>query len=113
MIQQVYRFPDVVSGDTTTSVNFEILLNSVALDITGYVIKLNWLSSSGSVLKTLSTANGLIEITNGSAGQFTVNEYIASLPPLDYVSDMEFVALDDTVKTYLKVYMRVLKGYTT
>jgi hypothetical protein len=113
MQQQTYRFPNVVNGDTQNSVDFEILINGFPLDLTGFTIKLNWVSKSGAVLKSLSTENSLITITDAENGLFTVESYNVSLSPTDYVSDMEFTSPDNVIKTYIKVYMSVLKDYTT
>jgi hypothetical protein len=112
MVQSVYRFCDVVKGDTVNKVDFQILINEFPLDITGYVIKLDWVSLNGTPLISLTTADDSIEITNPTAGEFRINSYIADLPPKLYTSDIEFKSPDDVIKSYIKVLMQVLPGYT-
>lgn len=112
MVQASYTFKDVVSGDTQEDVSFEMLINSVVLNLTGFVIRMNFLKSNGELAQAFTTENGTILITDAALGKFKIPAQIFALTPNTYESDIEFEFPDGTIKTYIRVTQKVLRGYT-
>jgi hypothetical protein len=93
-----------IQGDTFESVNFEVIKNSTALNLTGVIIKMQLKKECGGVpiLSFTSVANAGITITNAANGLFKINKQIINIPEFNYVYDIEITFSDGTVKTWVE-----------
>jgi len=112
MIQKSYPFPIVVSGNTQEEVSLEILVNEEPIDLTDYTIKLNWLNPNGTILKSLTTANDSIIITDAVNGKFKIPKWLCDMPSSKYISDIKFISPSNEPKSYIKVFQEVIPRYT-
>jgi hypothetical protein len=113
MIQGVYNFPKTVSGDTLNEIEFTLTDGVGPIDITGYVIKCNFMPAPDMTpLLLLSTEDSSIEITDAENGVFKINKFIVSLLPAVYIYDMEFELPNGDVYTYIKGELEVLTEIT-
>lgn len=113
MTPGVYNFRPVVSGDTVNALTIEVKDNLVAIDLTGCAIKMDFKRKPGyDYDKRLSTENSGIALTNPTGGLFTINSFIANLPPAKYLYDIQFTFSDGTVKTYISGTFEVLSEVT-
>jgi len=112
MVQASYTFKDVVSGDTQDEVSFEMKINTVALDLTDFVIRMNLLKSNGEIAQAFTTENGTILITDAVNGLFKIPAWICACSPNTYESDIEFTFPNGEKKSYIRVTQKVLRGYT-
>ena len=92
-----------IKGDTFEAVNFELLVNSVALNLTGCTLRMQLRKEYGGIvyLSLTSVANAGITITNPSSGIFTINKQIIDIDSANYIYDIELIKADGTVKTYV------------
>jgi NADH:ubiquinone oxidoreductase subunit K len=90
-------------GDTFEAVNFEILVNSVALNLTGATLRMQLRKEFGGVvfLSLTSVASAGITITNAVSGLFKINKQIINIDASNYIYDIELTKADGTVKTYI------------
>jgi hypothetical protein len=90
-------------GDTFEAVNFEIKINSTAVNLTDCIIRMQLKKSCGEnpKLSLTSVSNNGIKITNALSGLFKINEQIIDIEPFNYFYDIEIAFADDTVKTYI------------
>jgi len=110
---QTYNFPDAVLGDSYGDVQFEILLNTVAANLTGSEIRMWLVDSKGLVATTeYSTDNDKIVITDAVAGKFKIVFGILTLAPGVYNHDIEITFADGTIKTWVKGSLTVLNDKT-
>jgi hypothetical protein len=98
-----YNFPDHKSGDTFGGVQFELLVNAVAKNLTGAVIDMEINS------QTFSTETGEIEITNAAGGIFQFKSQIVDLPVGNYFYEITIIFSDTSVKTYIDGYWRIIE----
>ena len=92
-----------IKGDTFEAVNFEMILNSVALNLTGCTLRMQLRKEYGGVifLSLTSVASAGITITNPTSGIFSINRQIINLDAYNYIYDIELIKADGTVKTYV------------
>jgi len=92
-----------IKGDTFEAVNFQMLVNSVALNLTGCTLRMQLRKEYGGVifLALTSVASAGITITNPSSGIFSINRQIINLDAFNYIYDIELIKADGTVKTYV------------
>lgn len=98
-----YNFPDHIKGDTFSGVQFEVLVNAVALDLTDADITMQIRENYSSANKIeYSTANAKLEITDAVAGKFTFKEQIVDVAPKKYVYDIQILLPNGKKHTYIK-----------
>lgn len=92
-----------IQGDTFKEVPFEILINSVALDLTDAVIKMQLRKECGGVpaLTLTSVLSDGITITDAVNGLFKINERIINISEYDYLYDIQITLADGTVNTWV------------
>lgn len=92
-----------IKGDTFEAVNFQMLINSVALNLTGCTLRMQLRKEYGGVifLSLTSVASAGITITNPTSGIFSINRQIINLDAYNYIYDIELIKADGTVKTYV------------
>lgn len=89
-------------GDTFMGVAFEVLVNSVAIDLTDCEIDMHIRKSpKDSLVLGLSIGSGL-EIIDAVSGRFAISEQIVDIPPCKYVYDIQITFTDGTVKTWIE-----------
>jgi hypothetical protein len=97
-----YNFPDHKNGDTFGGVQFELLVNSEAKDLTGASIVMSINDT------TYTTDGGEIVITDASAGKFQFAEQIVSLAAGNYPYEIVITFSDGSIKTYIEGYWRIV-----
>ena len=109
-----YNFPDHINHDTFEGVSFTVLVNTVALNLTGASIRMMLRSQklADTAVLTLSTADEKIIITNTAAGIFQVKKQIITVAPATYFYDIEITLSDGTVKTYVEGTWKILPDVT-
>jgi hypothetical protein len=92
-----------IKGDTFEAVNFQMLVNSVALNLTGCTLRMQLRKEYGGVifLSLTSVASAGITITNAASGLFKINRQIINLYSANYIYDIELDKADGSVKTYI------------
>jgi hypothetical protein len=92
-----------IKGDTFEAVNFAVLKNTVALNLTGAVIKMQLKKECGGVaiLSFTSVASAGLTITNAAGGLFRINKQIINIPEYNYLYDIEITFADGSVKTWV------------
>lgn len=93
-----------IQGDTFEIVNFAVVKNSTALNLTGAVIKMQLKKECGGVpiLSFTSVASAGLTITNAAGGLFKINKQIINIPEFNYLYDIEITFSDGTVKTWVE-----------
>jgi len=98
-----YNFEDHISGDTFSGVQFEVLVNASALNLTGAAIKMQLKESASSkMIAEFSVANSKLEITDAVAGKFSFKKQIVEVCPKNYVYDIEIILANNDKHTYIK-----------
>jgi hypothetical protein len=92
-----------IKGDTFEAVNFQMLVNSVALNLTGCTLRMQLRKEYGGVifLSLTSVASAGITITNAATGLFKINRQIINIDAANYIYDIELIKADGTIKTYI------------
>ena len=108
-----YNFTHI-KGDTFDEVPFEILLNTVPIDLTGAVIRMQLRSECGGLvaLSLTSVASAGITITSAVNGLFKINKQIIDIAAGNYSYDLEIRFADNTVKTWLSGAFLILCDIT-
>jgi len=103
-----------IKGDTFEEVNFAILVNTVALNLTGCTLKMQLRKEyQGLVFLNLtSVGNAGITITNAASGLFKINKQIIDIDAFDYLYDIEITKADGTKKTYISGVFSVTNNVT-
>lgn len=103
-----------IKGDTFEAVNFQMLVNSVALDLTGCTLRMQLRKEYGGVvfLSLTSVANAGITITNASTGSFKINKQIINIDANNYIYDIELDKQNGDVKTYISGNFSVINDIT-
>lgn len=88
-------------GDTWNGVQFEILVNQSALDLTGYDFKmeLRVQSKVGGLRKTLTLGNG-ITVLDPVTGIIQIDAFLVDLQPGVYYYDLQLIN-GNIFKTYI------------
>ena len=93
-----------IKGDTFNQVAFELKIDSVAVNLTGAVIKMQLRKNASDVSPALaltSVSSAGITITNASSGLFKINEQIIDIPVDTYQYDIQITFASGVVKTYI------------
>jgi len=92
-----------IKGDSFEAVNFQMLVNSVALNLTGCTLRMQLRKEYGGVifLSLTSVASAGITITNAATGLFRINKQIINIDANTYIYDIELIKSDGTIKTYI------------
>lgn len=112
MIQGTYNFPDIVSGDTSTTTDFQIITNGAPTDLTGCTIKMDFANAAGAVVKYFSTVDSTITFTDIINGKFRVEQYLCDIPKGPYTYDIQIIFADGQIKTYVSGTITVLPQVT-
>ena len=98
-------------GDTFLGISeIEVLINGVAVDITGasILMQLKKVAGSSDVAKEFSTDNALITITDATAGKFAIESCIIDIIPFNYVYDIEVTLATGRVLTVVEGTWEIL-----
>jgi len=92
-----------IKGDTFELVNFQMLVNSVALNLTGCTLRMQLRKEYGGIvyLSLTSVASAGITITTAASGLFKINKQIINIDAANYIYDIELIKADGTIKTYI------------
>lgn len=92
-----------IKGDTFEAVNFEMLVNSVVLNLTGCTLRMQLRKEYGGIvyLSLTSVASAGITITTPLSGLFKINKQIINIESANYIYDIELIKSDGTIKTYI------------
>jgi hypothetical protein len=92
-----------IKGDTFELVNFQMLVNSVALNLTGCTLRMQLRKEYGGIvyLSLTSVASAGITITTAASGLFKINKQIINIESANYIYDIELIKADGTIKTYI------------
>lgn len=90
-------------GDTFDEVNFEVLVDAVALNLTGMVIRMQLRPECGGevILSLTTVASAGLTIVNAALGLFKVNKQIINVPAGNYKYDIEFDYSGGDVRTWV------------
>jgi len=91
-------------GDTFDEVPFELKVNTVAVNLTGAVIKMQlrkFDNTSTAALSLTSASSAGITITDATAGKFKINSQIIDIDAYTYVYDIQITLSSGVVKTYV------------
>ena len=103
----------VKRGDSFGGVQFRIIRNGQALDLTGSSIKADFKNrQSGRIVLSMSNANGLIDIIYPEGGIFIFAPQIISVQSGVYLYDVQITFGDGSVKTYIEGTMKVEQDIT-
>jgi hypothetical protein len=93
-----------IKGDTFEAVNFAVVKNTVALSLTGAVIKMQLKKECNGVaiLALTSVASAGLTITNAAGGLFKINQQIINIAEFNYIYDIQITFSDGTVKTWVE-----------
>jgi hypothetical protein len=92
-----------IKGDSFEAVNFQMLVNSVDLNLTGCTLRMQLRKEYGGIvyLSLTSVASAGITITNAASGLFRINKQIINIDANNYIYDIELIKADGTIKTYI------------
>jgi hypothetical protein len=101
--RQIYDFPTVVAKTNTKAVTFTVVVNAVAMNLTGatIVIKFKKWNSVKDIQKTLAVGTG-ITITNAVGGIFRVDSFVMDWKPDTYLFDIDITPADGIKRNWLK-----------
>ncbi len=103
----------VKRGDTYQGVEFQLIKNGSAIDLTDATIKADFkLKNSGKTLMTMSTDNDKIAITYPLEGRFIFSPQVISVQAGAYQYDIQIQFNDDSLKTYIEGTMTVEQDIT-
>lgn len=103
-----------IKGDTFDEVAFSIQINSVPVDLTGAVIKMQLKkdNSPTAVLSLTSVGSAGITITSPTGGLFKINSQIIDIEAYNYLYDIQFTLASGVVKTYVSGNFIIQKDVT-
>ena len=122
-----------IKGDTFEAVNFQMLVNSVPLNLSGCTLRMQlkkeysgtgylylnsiYTSDTSSITADSSTpidlySGGGITITNATSGLFKINKQIIDIEAGNYIYDIELDKPDGTVKTYISGNFLIINDIT-
>jgi hypothetical protein len=96
MAIQTYNFPDHKRGTTFNGVQFELIINGVAKNLTGTVINMNIAG------KVFSNTTGEIVFSDITNGKFQFKAQVINLSPKTHNYSIKFIFPDGKSKIYLK-----------
>lgn len=121
MSTKTYNFKDHKKGDTFAGVQFTVIVNGVAKDLTTATLKMEMRASSkdGDLAATFTEASGGgLTLTDAANGVFKFDEQVVDLPALTYFYDIEITipgaaSVDpDEVKSYIEGTWVILQDVT-
>jgi hypothetical protein len=91
-----------IRADTFEAVNFEINVDTIPVDLSDTIIRMQLRKEYGGVigLSLTSVGSAGITITDAPNGLFKINKQIIDIPAFNYIYDIEF-DFDGVVKTYI------------
>lgn len=110
---QEYNIPDILKGDTYEGVEFEVIVNSVAKNLTNTVIRCMFRreSKTGAIQKTIFNGSGITK-TDAVNGIFEIDSFTVDFPVGKYYYDIQFNDAG-VIKTYVGGYWNVIQDVTT
>jgi hypothetical protein len=114
-IPQTYDFQNHTKGDTFKGVSFTILVNTVPLVITGAKIEMQLKlekKAGATAVKTFSTVDNTILITDGAAGKFQIARQIIDIPAKQYFHDIEITLQSGEKDTYISGKWMIMQDVT-
>jgi len=99
---QRYNLPDIYKGDTFEKVQFTILVDGTALDLTGASIKSVFKKDKkqGSLIKTIEIGTG-ITVTDATNGIFEFDAFDLDWDAGTYYYDIEITDNSSVILTYV------------
>jgi hypothetical protein len=90
-------------GDTFEAVNFAVIKNAVALNLTGATIKMQLKKECGGIpiLSFTSVGSAGLTITNAAGGLFKINKQIINISEYVYLYDIEITFSNGDVKSWV------------
>jgi hypothetical protein len=89
---------------------------TIAYNLTGANLRMQWKAAGGAVVFELSTENGRIIVNDPPNGLFTMAAAAAdlwSVPAASYYADMLVINADTTIDTAFTAHIGVVQGDTT
>jgi len=110
---QIYNLPDAYKGDTYEQIQFTILVDTVALDLTGSAIKIQFRKDekNGDLVKTISDGSG-ITVTDATGGVFVIDNFLMSFLEGTYYYDIEITTSLSIITTYVQGVLTVVEDIT-
>ena len=98
---QTYNLPCHTSGDTFDGVQFSVLLNSVAVNLTGAIMVMKVYDNYKKNVLTINSGAGITTL-NATGGVFQIDAQRILLAAQIYFYEIEIIFVDLSVKTYIK-----------
>ena len=110
---ETYNFPDSLKGDTFDGMEFEILINSVAKNLTNTIIKIMFRreTKTGTIQKTIVSGSGITK-TDAVNGIFEIDTFTVDFPAGTYWYDIQFND-SGVINTYVGGYWNIIQDVTT
>lgn len=110
---QEYNIPDAYKGDTFEDLQFTLLENNVAIDLTGATIKCQFRKEkkTGSLIKTLTDTSG-ITVTDATGGIFKIDAFTMTWNAGEYFYDIQITDSSGVIFTYLQGTLNVIQDVT-
>ena len=101
-------------GDTFEAVPFEYLIDTVPLDLTDAVVRMQLRQQSGGTifLAFTSVASDGITITDATAGKLKINKQIIDIKSANYLYDIEITLANGDVNTDVSGYFLITEDIT-
>lgn len=106
--QERYNLPDAITGRTYLAIQFTMLKNSVAIDLTGASIIMHIENKKSQRSYDWTTENGELEITDDTGGIFEITQKTISLPVGSYGYGITFYMANGTIFEYVYGNLNVL-----
>ena len=92
-----------IKGDTFEAVNFQVIKNSVALDLTDSVIRMQLKKECGGIpiLSFTTVADAGLTLIDAVDGLFKINKQIINIAEFNYIYDIEITFGNGDVKTWI------------
>jgi len=98
------NLPTAEWGDTYSQLEFTLIVNGAAKDLTGATIILT-LDKGYGYLTTVDS--GGLTITSALTGKFVIDEQVISFRPRMHHYEIKFIFSDGSVKTYREGYWEI------
>jgi len=109
--RELYTLPEVVQGATADDVTFEIIKNSVPINLTGATITLKFVPFNSKVPVAELTVGDGLTIVNALAGQFKINKAVINWRPNTYLGDWDITTADGYKHNYVRLKRVVTRNY--
>jgi len=109
-----YNFPTLMRGDTFEALEFEFLINDVAINLTGYQIlcKFRKGGKTGKEVKSILIGSG-ITITDMILGKFEIDRFQTNnLRAGRYYYDIEIIDSNGISDTYIEGTIELIQDTT-